>query len=224
MFKNLKINFDMGSIPDYHNPIFDPDNYKETLTPKTNYDLLKIFDWQISLLDDACNQYDNESKHYQALTMVSILRLMLHDTKNSVSLFTHLNLKGIEFNAAEITPSTTCKDWNHLYMSSSNDNTQTTDTYPLYIGRPHHTYHSISFNEWWTETVMVHSPISFSRKDFILDIGNKDGVAHVDSQSTYLGYLYMIENNTRFSIIRQITFEFQATLKTAILTLEDRYK
>lgn len=224
MFKNLKIIFDMDSIPDYHNPIFVPGNCKKTLTPKTDYDLLKIFDWQISLLNDACNQYDNESKHYQALTMISILRLMLQDTKDSVSLFTHLNLKDIKFHSAKITPSTRVKDWNGLYMASLNRDTQTTVTYPLYIGRPHHIYNSVSFDKWWNETVMFHSPISFSRKDFIIQIGNKDGVAHVDSHSTYWGYLYMMKNNTHFAIIRQITFEFQTTLKNAILILEERYK
>lgn len=238
-FANFKI-----SVPDSFYLSRSRATIQDKRIYKNKYELLKILDWQISLLKDTCTLFD-KGKEYQALTLANLIRLFVHDTNNSTSLLKQLDLKQVEFISAKIEPSSRSKSWASLYMISTNHEKKIAESTPRFKIRgyydslhPNSDYHRVNFETWWEETIEITHPLEFSRKNYILYIANKDGGVHVDESSTYLGYSHLIEKssfvkvgdelyyseNTHFTIIRQIAFELLQTITEIIIpSLEKEY-
>lgn len=243
MTSNFK-NFNISVSDEYFSVNTIPPSESSKIS-KNRYELLKILDWQISLLKDACVLFD-EGKEYQSLTMATIIRLLIHDSRNTKSLFKQLDLKKLEFISAKIVPSEKHKSWGSMYMINRNHEKKILEANSRFKIRgyydslhPNSDYHRVTFEQWWTEIIEVHYPLEHSRKDYILDIADKDGGAHVDDTSSHLGYSHLVKKssyvkvgndfyyseNTHFTIIRQIAFELLQTINEIIIPyLENKYK
>lgn len=112
----------------------------------------------------------------EAIRLATSLRVIFHDTQNSISLLTHLGLKHEKM----------------LSSSRGHGNWQDYLAHEINLISPHPVrmrpllgdqFVQLSMDDWWSnEPVFVHATDSFSRRLIILSAANKDGGAHVDGQ------------------------------------------
>lgn len=147
-------------------------NYKKDLN-----DFNKEFQMNIQSLQSSCANYD-AGKDFAVIEMATRLRVLLHDTKRNVSLFKHLDLKGIDFvnTAFDIDENNMLSDECLVYISPD-ENFEFMKYYPNLNASEKSL---ISFDEWWNQIVYRDSEKRFSRADIVLQISDKDGGAHSD--------------------------------------------
>jgi hypothetical protein len=125
----------------------------------------------------------------ECIRMAVSMRVLLHDTRNSTSLLTHLNAKHIFLTS-------TCQPIPETAISSSSTmvftRTMMTPNGPHAQVRaslndgPPISYH-LKTEDWWKQTVVVlprGQDRKVSRKDIALVAADKDGGAHVDESLT----------------------------------------
>lgn len=163
---------------------------------------------QINFLNRSCNEFDN-GNHDEAIRMATTLRVLLHDTNNSKSLFTHLGIKE-DLNYVDT------GIYRHLlanalydYLEMRTPGARIASTSPAEVGLVElgvvgegrvgwyaplrlsrflpgtPLYKAVpkesKFKFWW-ETPLVEgsSGKSFSRHNLVHIMANQDGGAHVD--------------------------------------------
>jgi hypothetical protein len=146
---------------------------------RTPDQLNELFLEQLEFLKLSCTSFDNGFVGEIKRLAVSV-RVLVHDTKNSTSLLTLTNKKGVVFldtahpynDANQLSHSSLVE----FHMRSSGvevrahlDSVLQTSLLP--------------FEAWWNGVVLVDSSKNeFSRRDITLYLANKDGGAHVDHQ------------------------------------------
>jgi hypothetical protein len=148
-------------------------------------DLKKHLKEQVDFLCRSAEAYDRGCLD-EAKRLAATIRILVHDTKNSTSLLSQLNLKGIYFldTSADYT--------NSIFGSFSGlalreVRAESGISEGVYIprfyrsGNPSEPYTWKPFNIWWEKIVIVdHLRQDFSRKEIILTLANKEGGAHID--------------------------------------------
>ena len=150
---------------------------------------------QLGFLRRSCQFYD-EGEVDEAIRIAVPIRTIVHDTRNSTSLLTHLNAKGIKL-WSSIAGATENTVWYqgmglHEYWRYGN---RTGASYgPSFDDGPGMVLLPVS--EWWNQIVYVFSRkpegdptgeievLRLSRRDIVLTATNKDGGAHVDRKLT----------------------------------------
>jgi hypothetical protein len=182
-------------------------------------ELEKMLREQYELLELDAKTFDG-GRPTVALRMAVQIRVLVHDTANSISLLELLGLKtSIPFldTAQHIDP-------RNLLGNPG--------IAPLDMSRPAGPAREVRFSEWWTtEIVKDNTGATWSRKDFVLYMANKLGGAHVDprvtddalealSNDNSLGWTYSdpftanspMINGPVLPSVRQITYELLASL------------
>ncbi|MEY8296455.1 MAG: hypothetical protein ACLRJC_00695 [Emergencia timonensis] len=147
---------------------------------------------QLSLIHVLCTAFDDDPNDTLSLSIASALRTLLHDTKRSTSLLTHLNEKTRMFvstNIVQMSKHQSCTK--HLGLVRQihvgvNDGFGGESKYwalcdERYFPMPHER-NLLSFEAWWNEAVFINGEYSLSRKDLVLNICNKDGGTHFDDK------------------------------------------
>jgi hypothetical protein len=177
-----------------------------------------------------------------ALPLATAVRVLVHDTGNSKSLLNQLGEKdSLRFvdTAAHIdarnlaaTPGLVIAE---LMMGSGARWVPPLNGGSSGTSRRHR---PLRFRAWWTMPVThVHSPVgkTWSRKDFILHVANKEGGAHIDpnepeamihslEEHNLLGLMYRdpvvgdqrVSNGPLLPSVRQIALEVQRTIEPLI--------
>jgi hypothetical protein len=121
-----------------------------------------------SVLFDA-GQYD------EAIRLATSIRVLLHDTRRSTSLLTHLGVK------SSITLATTAEDkpiesnvWAMENLVSFTGTWGRTD--------PKEICGQIPVDAWWGQIVHIRGPSRLTRGNIVLFAANQDGGAHVDDE------------------------------------------
>jgi hypothetical protein len=147
--------------------------------PRTLAELQDELEDQLYFLEASALAYD-QGQEREAKRLATTLRVLIHDTGSSHSLLTQLNMKSQlfydsapDYNACNLTAHAglTCvaidphgsppKIWPYLDSSPKK---------PSWV----------SFDVWWNKIVVVDfKKRSFSRRDLVLALANKDGGAHV---------------------------------------------
>jgi hypothetical protein len=173
----------------------------------------------------------------EALRLAVVVRVLVHDTRNSVSLLTHLGVKdrlrfvdtslkrppnmprrAIMLHAGLVT----------LRMGPRG----VRFVPPLSNLAPERQSPSVDFEPWWsTPVVRDQRGHAFARSDFILNVANKDGGAHIDAilgpayaaltrsnslgvtGSDSLGVQQPLGKSVALASVRQISFELDQTLR-----------
>lgn len=196
---------------------------------------------QIQFLNASCQAFDNGNEN-EALRIAGVLRVLLHDTSQSMSLLEQLGLKEkIQFidSADPIDPVPTNKKHNgHTIFSMSvmpglfaiHPTMQGTKLIALQGLKPN-ARGAVSFEDWWTVGCIPGEGNSrHSRKWLIIQMANKEGGAHVDPEITK-GYADLKNTGMGMTVtsngvdgfinspadvsIRQIAWELLETLRRA---------
>ncbi len=193
----------------------------------------------LDLLHCLCENYDHSEKDILSLSISTAIRVLVHDTKFSISLLSHLGKKNVLFLST-----------NHVHQNQPihlglvrrinvgvNDGKGGEAKYwPLcderYFSAPKESQF-IEFNAWWNEEKVFESvESSLTRRDLILSVANKDGGAHFETKvqkkyddfrhswsggSTLVGnnsgHLRGYDNMPIYPAVRQIGHELLSTLK-----------
>ena len=150
---------------------------------------------QLGSLRRSCQLYD-EGEVDEAIRIAVPIRTIVHDTRNSTSLLTHLNAKGIKLCSSieGATENTTWYQAMGLYKQWRYGNRARASYGPSFDDGPEMVLLPVS--EWWNQRVYVFSRrpkedptgeievLRLSRKDIVLTATNKDGGEHVDQKLT----------------------------------------
>lgn len=130
---------------------------------------------QLSFLDRSAGAYDRGERD-EAYRIAVAIRVLLHDTKRSVSILQHLNAKDVPL------LSTVMAAPRHaLFFDGMN--VLTISPGEIVAAPPldgAHVRRMVSIDDWWNEPIFVVNRVETSRRDVVLGAANKDGGAHVD--------------------------------------------
>ena len=161
-------------------------------------ELEKQLQEQISFLKSLCRDYDNGNLSDGKRIAVSV-RVLVHETRNSISLLKQLKIKNINF-------FDTSDDW----IPSKNIFFKPMPFIGLACMRLGHTNHIprcatpfadkhkklVSFDKWWEKIVIVdNNDNKFRRRDIVLTVADQDGGAHVDPKLNP-AYMDLKRNNS----------------------------
>lgn len=158
---------------------------KEGEVPRDPFDFIESLIEQVGFLVDACDKYDHGNFHYSKQLAMHI-RALVHQTSNQTSLLTHLNKQDImKFGSTASFPrnavyflglvfptdiritNTDCPPRiEHVYLPSLNANKEVHNKW-------------VDFDTWWNQKIIISDQLTFSRKEMITYMANKDFV-HVD--------------------------------------------
>ena len=203
---------------------------------QSSEELEKHLQEQIQFLESSASSFDNGCVS-EAKRLAVVLRVLLHDTDKSKSLLGLLGRKNIKFydSSQKRRPDLVILLENFVLISGDKYIPPLDDLPPSIDDLTGSTpmisqWRMVDFDEYWNEPILVDADKnSFSRKDLICAVSNKDGGAHIDpslngkyaalTRNNSLGWMYESGNN-KFSIkeielasIRQIAHEVLKTLK-----------
>jgi hypothetical protein len=148
---------------------------------QTAQDLLNHLKDQIEFLARSAKQFDqgilNEGKR-----LAVPIRLLVHDTDNSVSLLKLLNKKSMLFHDTSLDyhPGNMLPTLGLIMISTGSGHSGYVA--PLDNLAPPRVRPKVTFDTWWNKVVFVVGEIRLTRRDLVLAIANKDGGAHVDPE------------------------------------------
>lgn len=189
---------------------------------------------QFEFLISSCQSYD-AGFTAEAKRIAATIRLMVHDTKQSHSLFSQLEIKSIGFlnTAARIRKENNKSALAFLQITIviNDDRTISGKPEPLLGVRPDGwpRARKIFFSDWWNQTVLTDmAGTEFKRRTLVMSIANTDGGAHVDpeidatyaslSRNNSIGYAVAINDDIKtidkveLACIRQIAYELTVSV------------
>jgi hypothetical protein len=188
---------------------------------------------QITFMKQSANSYDKGFED-EAKRLAVIIRVLVHDTRNSTSLLTLLNKKAIRFydSAIPYDPQNLLP-YNALTMMGLSPDKSGFYAAPLDGGADTRSKtRRIPFKIWWQGMFVIRDKNNkaFTRKDLVLNTANTDGGAHIDpnldedyaslSRFNSLGWKVFrrdieddFSNSPVLPSIRQIAHEVLKTLK-----------
>lgn len=204
----------------------------------SNEDLKEQLNNQIKLLNKNINDYDsgfNES----AITISTICRIILHDTNNSKSLLTNLNIKkDLKFVTGinSYMPSNMVPFSKNVGIKNTIKKDTSQLTYYSITPKYKQIFNTISvdFDLWWNEIILRDSDHNlYTRKQIVLFVANKYGGAHIDNKipdyfynlekNNKMGWkaiinnkTYPAENSPLFPLLRTIGFDLLLSLDTSL--------
>ncbi|WP_407728490.1 hypothetical protein ACJMCD_28625 (plasmid) [Priestia megaterium] len=155
----------------------------------TNDDFIQHLIEQYDYLLTSVRAFDEEKKLHEAKRMATTVRVLIHDTKSSVSVLTHLNKKNILFCNSSIQDNIIQTDGSIIIntmqkpMYYEEIDLSGVQLYPnLDLNQSNESF--VTFDHWWNQESILENGKGdkFTRKDIVLALSNKDGGAHVDME------------------------------------------
>src|SRR6267142_157393 len=194
--------------------------------PQSREDLVRHLGEQAEFIRASAKAFD-AGFHAEAKRMAVSLRILVHDTKNSHSVYSQIG--GIPDRWLDTTgptnPTNLLHECNLVGMRFSDQGAQ---YFAMLDNRPFPD-RWIPFTEWWESDIYrAQDRKVLSRRNLVLSICNKDGGAHVDpslnaeyealSRSQSLGVYYGIEGTAELVLgaelhaMRQVAHEYLRTI------------
>jgi hypothetical protein len=154
-----------------------------TRVPQSRQDFMTHLAESIGFLRASCTSFDAGALG-EAKRLATTIRVLLHDTSNSVSLLQHLGVKdhiGFQTTVRPDNPGNVAPYLGLVGMELSV--TRVGYKAPLGDGPPdRYSRAPLAFKDWWDEKVLDDRKGGvFTRRALVLALANKDGGAHVDS-------------------------------------------
>ncbi|MDC6118736.1 hypothetical protein PJX95_11800 [Serratia rubidaea] len=137
---------------------------------------------QLSFIKRSCDSFD---KGYtdEAIRIAVVIRVLLHQTKHSTSLLTHMQAEDIKLLSSDGTDHPGAIMYQGL-VSTTFSNGEI--THQPNLGNFPHSHKFLTVSEWMNQTVIVLDSKKITRKKLILSAANQDGGAHVDSKIDHI--------------------------------------
>jgi hypothetical protein len=181
---------------------------------------------QLKFIENSSSLYDQGNEEEAQRLAVSI-RVIFHDTRNSTSLLKQMQIKN---NIFLISSSSQYIPVNLVAYNGIVGMRSTGEYIPLCNMDDQSSNKWHLFEDWWNELIVNDNAYTFSRKDIVLMIANKDGGAHVDGEiddgyanlayNNSLGWMYSdgtqeypFTNNAAYATVRQIAHEVLISLR-----------
>ncbi|MBY0004046.1 hypothetical protein H7K05_01825 [Priestia aryabhattai] len=156
-----------------------------------NDDFIQHLIEQYDYLLTSIRGFDTKKKLHEAKRMATTVRVLVHDTKHSTSILTHLRRKNILFCNSSIKEKMTQPDGSIIInpmqkpMYYEEVDLNGVQIYPN-LDSNKHNESFITFDYWWNKDIILENGKGdkFTRKDIVLALSNKDGGAHVDVELT----------------------------------------
>jgi len=149
--------------------------------PQTKEELLVHLKSQIGFLTNSAQSYD-KGFEAEAMRLAVAIRILVHDTSESESLITQLNMKNILFydTASDFSPN---ERLTHIGLAALKLGGTGGAEYSALLDDlpPYKLNKKVPFSDWWNKIVIVDKEYNqFTRKSLVLNVANKDGGAHID--------------------------------------------
>jgi hypothetical protein len=174
-------------------------------------DFKRHYEEQLTFLRSSCDAYD-AGVEPEAKRLAVTLRILLHDTRRSTSLLTHLGIKEkipfVNTGSPERTPGAIVVfDGGLCVMRKSLGTGEATRFVPvLDTDRERNQHPPMCFSDWWETPVLTDNEGNeFTRKDFVWDVANKDGGAHIDAKLRRSYEALTRGNSMRLTTDREVT-------------------
>jgi len=173
----------------------------------------------LGFLERSCTSFDS-GYHDEAFRIAVTVRVLLHDTSQSVSLLSHLGAKRVMLLSTSGTPP---NPENVLIFDGLTGQTLSSVglEFSAKLGNSPFIY-QLPADEWWNELVLANGPSRFTRSLLVRTAANKDGGAHVDAlltpeyETLIAGFYYVAKGGnfeaipiTHLFALRQIGYELQ---------------
>lgn len=141
---------------------------------------------QLGFLDRSCASYD-AGYHEEGIRIASVIRVLVHQTMNSISLLNHLRVPRMPLltTVDAIPGSASTLFFIGMGMNCFGYGDSGSDA--AYVPNLEHSRFKtlLPANDWWNQVVMIlDAQTRLSRKDIVCVAANKDGGAHVDEKLT----------------------------------------
>ncbi len=201
---------------------------KKKKIKQSKSDLLNHLQDHISFLSLSAKSFD-QGVEGEAKRIAVSLRVLLHDTSQSHSLFKQLGQKISFFNTAnKYAPDNLLS--HHGLTALRVGNNESKHIAPLADRHKDKPLKQSFFHDWWNEAVIVDKhKKKFRRRDLVLVLANQDGGAHVDpgldeaysrlSRENSVGWVTNVGGKeapvrpVELASVRQICYEVLYTLK-----------
>lgn len=147
-------------------------------------DYIEALEEQLEFLINNCKNFDSGNFKY-AKQIATNIRVLVHDTRTSQSLLQLLNRKeSMKFLTTVSSPKNVVFQIGLVIpvdvfiQSDSNHYTSEPWFIPTFTKSKNKKW--VSFDTWYSQNVLTCDPTSFSRKQLITYVANKDGGAHID--------------------------------------------
>jgi hypothetical protein len=136
---------------------------------------------QFSFMERSCHAYDSGGLD-EAIRLATSVRVIVHNTKNSTSLLSHLGASKIRFLSTVDSSKVNLNTCNFFYGLGGMrfDAEGQSGPYPLL--EETNFQQPMPAEKWWEQVVYVSRPIIVRRRDLVLAAANQDGGAHVDKK------------------------------------------
>lgn len=144
-------------------------------------DLHQHLDEQLSFVQSSLSGYDagNEA---EAKRLAVHVRVLVHDTRNSVSLLSQLNLKGVLRFYDTATPRVRSATTSYVGLTATTIGGGPPKYLPLLDTNPRNR-RRVPFDDWWNSIVISDMERrTITRERVVLSLANQDGGAHVDPE------------------------------------------
>ncbi|MDF0377710.1 hypothetical protein [Methylophilus sp. YYY-1] len=219
--------------------------------PRTQQEILNSFNHNCDYLYRSCRAFDAGMEN-EAIRLSSTLRTLLHQTNKSNSILNQMNkLRSLNYVDSGIRKNILIQTLNQNATPGFKYNFHPIDTGLVIPGFMNNEYKFVaplvknrfppadpkyncvvpvrSYSEWWEDKfIEVSNGNTFSRKDIVLALANKEGGNHLDPEievkfdqlyhdnldmfgSTNDAPLESAMPNIAYATVRQITFELMAT-------------
>ena len=149
-------------------------------------DFHKHLDEQIDFLRSSMASYD-EGKEHEAKRLALSIRMLVHSTRNSTGLLTHLGardvLPWIDRGPPVPRPEDIVLSFGVCVLRHRFDTNESRYERAFLTCFPDRRHPPVSFEDWWRRPVLHdQSKRGFSRSDLVLAMADQDGGAHIDSE------------------------------------------
>jgi hypothetical protein len=142
---------------------------------------------QLAFIERSCVAYDS-GREDEATRIATVLRVLFHNTKNSVSLLAHLNAVDIKLLSTSM--DIVAHFDNHDWFRKGQLPTFFNGMGILANGKHRPKLGEGGMNEfqgmpsWWRQPVIILNSHPYTREAIVLNVADKDGGAHVDATLT----------------------------------------
>jgi hypothetical protein len=151
---------------------------------RSSEELVRHLREQVGFIERSAEAFDN-GRDEEAKRIAVNLRVLLHDTRNSVSLLgqlRQLGTMGFLDSADPISPGDMLTTLGLVMIEARFGEARMSGRYIPYLGRGHVAPRWKPFEPWWTEPVTRAGggSIEVTRRDYVLSLADTEGGAHVD--------------------------------------------